>query len=243
MIKIAVLTTVWQRPILTSFHFHWMEQFRFDCKRLDLKIIPFYVLSENDPHLKLFKSQLKTYGHQHTVVPKQRLSDKSNAGLQELRDKISFDWLMHLDSDELLSMELMKQWKKQFEFETLWFGSKACYFVDIENGSAWEFKGYGKAHPVKNGGTCLHNHILEITDYKLWPESRSTGLNIMERNWVSQFGFNLASLDTQDYYGVLELKGGSTSIHDIKWFQERDMLIPQNLDVIVEHYSQIRVLI
>lgn len=240
--EVIVYTTVWQRPLITNFHFHWMKQFKEDCLKLGVKIIPFYVLSDDDKCLELFIKQLQRLGHTYIRLPRnQRLSEKSQQGLRYLRATAEFDYLMHLDSDEILSMGLMERWLDEFEQRTLWFGSSSCYFYDVEKQQAWEFTGYSD-HPVKNGGTCLHYSLLQTVDWKLWPIQRNQGLNVMERRQVEKFGYQIKPIDTKDYCGVVELKGGENAIHGLDWFHRRNLLKSFPVGVLQAHHPQLALL-
>lgn len=244
MINIAVPITVWERPLITSFHFKWMDQFQRNCSKIGLNINPLYILSEDDSYLEGYKRRLKWGGHKHITVPSKRLSDKSQTAVNAVKQAFDVDWLMHLDSDEILSMELMRKWKEKMQIPSgpVWFGSQACYFVKT-TGGGYEFLGYPD-HPVKNGGTCIHRSVLEIIDWELWPFPRDMGLNVNERLHIEKHGYELQAFDMQEEYGVVEIKGGE-AIHGMGWFEERDMLRElegEELRGLVQHHPMLEFL-
>lgn len=224
MINIAIPITVWKRSLITSLHFRWMRRFQRDCRQIGLNLQPLYALSPEDPNISDFKERLRGSGLRGLTIPSTHLSAKSQACLEAIKEEFDFDWLMHLDSDEFLSMSLMEKWKDVFESPNgpVWFGSRSCYFITTRGG-AYEFKGYSD-HPVKNGGTCIHRSVLESVDWTLWPLRRRHGLNVLERLHLEEQGFQLQSFDLQDRFGVVEVKGGEM-LHGMDWFEERDMLV------------------
>ena len=220
-LKVQILTTVWQRPEITLRHINWMRRFKEECAELGVDVEILYVVDLEDPHCAVFCNTINVQGHTYLAQHRVILSEKLRSGLS-LLSGAEFDYLMHLDSDEFISIQLMERWIEEMRHGNVWFGSRSCYFYDIQKNEAYEFKGYVN-HPCKNGGMCIHRSLLEACGWDLWPGQAAIGLNGMEHDTLGRTGAQVTVFDVQEIMGVVEVKH-EMGLHTLDWFTKRDML-------------------
>lgn len=236
--KVAILTTVWGRAVLTTIHFHWMRKLIDWGKPLDLEFRPHYILNPDDPEFGLFYRMLDRLDLHYHVVPQQTLSNKTQAGLWHILKGPDFDYLMHLDSDEFLSDALLSVWRVNMMAGNPWFGTPGSLFHDTHNKATIRFPGY-KQVPVVNGGHCISRKVLkEVNDF-LWMPGLNKGLNRHEHLRLKGTGRKCNKIKFPLDSGVLELKSGF-DIHPLSWFEDRHYelrcLDPKEVDYVREQY-------
>lgn len=222
MKKVQILTTVFERPEITLFHLEWMESFIEQCQRFKLaEVRPFYMLSKEDAHLESWINEMGKRGFSFGTTSTPALSTKAQSGMNCIRDiGFCFDYLMHLDSDEFLSLELMIMWKKKMESGVPWFGPKDQVFYIPGIQKFYLFTGYDR-QPVVNGGTCVSRQVIEDMGWVLWTKGLSEGLNRNEYLHLINSGWTVEAEEC-GFRGSLEIKDETQNqIHPLSWYQEK----------------------
>lgn len=223
MKKVAVLTTVFERYYISLFHFRWMNWFRGEvAEKLNIEIIPFYALSSYDENKREFESELIDRELNYVTLEDKSLSTKSQKALLQLKENHKFDFLMHLDSDEFISINQFRLWKIWFMKKDI-FGSKKKYIFDLTNNDLYLFKGYER-HPIVNGGFCISWEVLEDVDFNVWTAGLNSGLNTNELISYSNKGHEPFVLDMIDW-GIVEVKSSTENqIHKLNWYKKGEYI-------------------
>lgn len=224
MKKVQILTTVFERPEITLFHFNWMETFIEQCHRFKLaEVRPFYMLSKDDVHLYSWIHELGKRGFSFGTTSTPALSTKAQSGLNCIRENgFHFDYLMHLDSDEFASIQMMIRWKKKMETGVPWFGPKDQLKYLADEKKLYLFQGHIR-HPLVNGGTCISRQVIDDLGWVLWTLGLSQGLNRNEYLHLINSGWQPES-ESCGVEGTLEIKLDKyPQIHPISWFWENDV--------------------
>lgn len=228
--KIQLLTTVFGRAY-TEITMQYMRSLINDCKdQLHIDLVPFYVLSDYDPMLESFESLLKYLDLDYCISPDKHLSDKTQFGIFQLKNR-EFDYLMHLDSDEIISMDLVVEWFDHLSVDNppMLFGSKDRYMYEFENKVLHYFPGY-KRHPVCNGGFCINRSVLEKIDWIPYIKGLDSGINTNELLTYKKNGYSVQTVTVFDYLGLLELKSSKEEIHPIGWYKENYQITSERID-------------
>lgn len=228
--KIQLLTTVYSRPLI-ELAMHYMKELVVDCKeQLHIDLIPFYVLSEYDPDLKSFESILDWLEMDYCISPDKHLSDKTQFGFSQLKNR-EFDYLMHLDSDEIISMDLITQWYDHLSVKNppMLFGTKDRYMYEVEKMVLHYFPGY-KRHPVCNGAFCIHRSVLEKVNWMPYIKGLDSGINVNEYLTYKKNGYSVQTVTIKGCLGLIELKGTMQEIHPIEWYKKNYDITSKEID-------------
>lgn len=119
-----VFTPIWQRPEIT-------EIYCLGVQRLNLKA--FCVVSPEDKTRN--KEIIKDYGFEVFETPNYPLGRKKNAGLEQLM-KNDFDYLIELNSDDLLRNEALEFYETLTAERCPFFGLSEFLVYDIKSGES-----------------------------------------------------------------------------------------------------------
>lgn len=213
--RILVLTTAYQRPELTRFHMNSMAILRDRCAPHGIDIIPFYVFSTYDDFAPEYFGLCRRLGLRGSINDEAKLSDKIQKGLFIAMNGIKWDYLMHLDSDELIAFTGVDKLVEYMDRGVNWFGPEKQIFYDAPQKRAYKFEGY-RRQALVNGGSCIRREILEETNGILWTPGLQSGLNTNEHIHLKQRGYSpkVVQLSPLD---LVEVKTGD-DIHSLHWF-------------------------
>lgn len=246
-LKILVFTTAFQRERTTTIHMNWMNDFVHLVKdKHDVQLIPLYVLSSFDPLRTYFKELLQGHGFDFVVTESEKLSSKAQSGFDVAKLK-SFDYFMHLDSDEFITEHLIEKWIQQIQRGEKWIACRdQMYYVPEEQ--MYYMSAYKRMKYV-NAGNCIHRELLEKISWKLWTPGLDFGLNHNEYKHLCRTDVDVKVISLRDK-GTLEIKDtGETMIHGIDWFskhgihlQKRDVTsVMENFPLLWTQYSECQI--
>lgn len=220
-IKVATLTTVFQRLETTLFHMHYMKWMRdvYNTSQ-QLHIHPFYVLSDYDPYLRTYIDELTRLKMDFVSLPYTKLSTKAQYGLWALEQR-EFDYLMHLDSDEIVPMNLLGHWKPRMEKGATCFGCTKRIFYVPDTGIAYLFGGYNR-HPVVNGGFCIKRTVLDNMSWYMWTPGLDFGLNVNQHIRLKSAGYTVEKHDMGLMSPVEIKQNHEEQLHPLDWYFEED---------------------
>jgi hypothetical protein len=183
--EVLVFTPVWQRPEIT-------KAYCLGLSRLGLKA--FCVLSPEDKSGN--KELLEDFGIEYTMF-KNKLGAKKNHGLREVLKK-DFDYLLELNSDDIIKNELMDSYLDLMEQGESFIGLGNFAFYDSETGSVKHNKsttlfGIGRAYSrsaleygslvvdvfANETTTTQRNHFKEGCKYTIHPEEVTASMEIL----------------------------------------------------------------
>lgn len=226
--KIAIFTTVHERLETTLFQMKYMNWLRevYKASSHALELYPFYVLSNDDAYLHTFVDKLTQYKMDFVSLPHKNLSTKAQYGLWTLQSR-SFDYLMHLDSDEIIPSSLLAYWAVEMEKGIDCFGStnKILFIPDTQK--AFMFPGYDRV-PVVNGGMCIKRSVLDKLNWYMWTPGLSFGLNSNEHIRIKDAGYTVQK-HNMGLKSPVEIKNSNeVAIHPMEWYTEKYNLKEMN---------------
>lgn len=222
-LTIAVFTTVFKRMKTTEAQMKWMYHFRSRMQEeYSVEIIPFYVISSFDMHKQNHLNNIQFFGFRHHVSSEDKLSSKSQDGLNQLKE-LQWDYLIHLDSDELMSDHMMMEWIEYMNVGLYWFACKEQVFYVPEDQKAYLFKGYKRMKYV-NGGHCIHRSLFEKMQWIAWTRGLQFGLNVNEYRHLERTGKQVCVQSLHER-GTVEIKRKTgICIHDMNWYRREQEL-------------------
>jgi hypothetical protein len=125
--RLLVFIPVWKRPEITEICFLGLSRLR-EYKKKIFKIIPFAVISE-DSMIPLCEK----YDIKYTKFENQPLGAKKNHGLNQAL-KLEWDYLMELNSDDLILNELLDIYKPFLDKGEHYLGLKNFCFMNSPSG-------------------------------------------------------------------------------------------------------------
>ena len=143
--KILILLPIWGREKITTLCFDNLKELQ-----KDFNIEVLCVVSEQWAKLLAME-----YGFKQVSAPNECLGTKMNIGV-EYAKTLSFDYMMNLGSDDIITKDLFKCYEPYFEKEIGIFGSTRLTFIDSSTKEAKEFN-YSM---MMGAGRCIRKDIL-----------------------------------------------------------------------------------
>lgn len=151
-VKILLFFAVWQRPEILQICCEGVKRLcSYKPEKFD--ITPFAVASPDDPAIQV----LEKYEIPFTLAPNDFLGKKKNIGLKTALENVSFDFMLEMGSDDLISNKLLDLYEHLFAEEKLCWGPDSCYFVNAENGQIAKWK----TDLVIGAGRVVHRSVIE----------------------------------------------------------------------------------
>lgn len=162
--KVLVFTPIWKRPEITEVYCLGLSRLR---KRFDIDV--FWVLSPEDPSLSRHKYLADLYDIKY-CLHRNKLGEKKNAGLKEAF-KLEWDYLMELNSDDIMKTELMYEYLDLMHQRVPFIGLGNFAFYNAKNGKA---KHYDDKTVFGIGRLYRRDSIEGLT---LWNDNADTGMD------------------------------------------------------------------
>lgn len=176
-----IFTPVWQRPEITRIYCagvsRLMSNFEIDC----LTVVSPEDKSEN-------KEIIESHGFKVFEHKNQPLGKKKNAGLQYALTLPDWTHLMELNSDNIVSNELIKEYKKYSNEPFLGCGNFAFY--DSKTGRSKQYK-YRSKYSYRTCfgiGRLYNRDILE--GVKLWDDKAMIGMDNHSEHELIKLGYS-----------------------------------------------------
>lgn len=163
--KIHIVIPLWKRPKVTRFCFAGLQKLIRECEH-EIKVT--CVASE-----LYYRRLCKAYGFDYIFHANDPLGGKINAGIKYAL-KSEFDYLMMMNSDDIIDADLInKNYKPFFEKEVPFFGIDKVTYVKFGTTEAREFS-YGFS--VLGIGKMIRRDVVERS-FKSLGELYRTELN------------------------------------------------------------------
>lgn len=164
--KIRVLIPLWKRPEVTKFCFDELEKL---IAQSEHEIEVSCVLSEPE-YIPICQER----GFNWTFELNQPVGKKINTGIKSTL-KYKYDYLMIMNSDDVIKVDLIDKYYKPF-FESLnpFFGIDKVTYVNFYTNEAREFK---YEYSVLGIGKCIHKNVVTSMNGELYRSDRNNGLD------------------------------------------------------------------
>jgi len=198
--------------------------------RFDIQLLPFFVLSPNDPHKNTHLQYIYDHEWSWSMQPNSPLGDKAQAGLKELSMR-QFDYLMHLDTDDVLNPALFRIYEPLLARERKWFGSVDKYIYDVAGEQLYYFAGYPADQRMSvNGGRMIHRTALQKCQWQQWTKGIEFGLNYHQKIYLEKAGYSETLIRQKETPCLLEIKT-DLNIHTMDWFHKNMSEVLQPVDI------------
>ena len=220
--KIISLTAVYNRSEVTRI---WAA----GLKRLP--VYPVVVLSGDDPEYYQNLEICKKANLYIVSYPNNPLGEKLNEVIKYMLDHFRFDYLMNIDSDDLIHPQLFGVYKALFDQFHSFFGVNKVYFYNLKTGEIM--------HSTDNvwcAGRCMSRGLLERMKGSIYFNEDCRGLDqrsaakIFERTRIEQ-----ELVETNGFPYVVDIK----TIQNLNdWNFIQSYASPCGFDIIEQNYPK-----
>jgi hypothetical protein len=175
--KTLIYIPCWKRPEILTYCLIGLN----NLYKLNTNIEVAFVLSENDPCFYVLQNTIKDNLDKNIVryIIKLPFNDplglKMNEGLKQV-EKIDFDYLMNLGSDDLLNPLIFSIYEPYFAKKTLYFGVNHAFFIDFYTKKTVKMR-LNDSFVVFGAGRMIHKSILEQMNFKIYDSECVQGLD------------------------------------------------------------------
>lgn len=171
--KIQVVIPLWKRPEVTKFCFDELKKLIAETKH-ELKIL--CVLSEGE-----YIPVCDEYGFNWIYADNSPLGRKINKGIKRALESKWWEYLMMMNSDDVIKSELIdKYYDPFFESKEKFFGVNRVTYVNFYTKEARDFK---YEYSVLGIGKCVRRDVVEQLGGDLYPPDLNRCLddNLLDR--------------------------------------------------------------
>jgi len=174
-LKLLIFTPFWQRPEITRIYIAGISRL---AKLQDFDIQVFAIVSpEDETENKDLLNEAGYIVYEYKNFP---LGEKKNAGIKEAL-KYDFDYLMELNSDDVVKDDLLKLYKKDMENKIPFLAITNFVFVNSATGEIKEIRG----RTIYGIGRAYRKDIL----FEMWPADLNRGMDNWSEFNLQQKGF------------------------------------------------------
>jgi len=183
------------------------------------EVYPLFILSPEDPHLRVIEQMLK--GYECFYYSNEYLSDKLNAGMT-FALSMEWDYLMGLGSDNVYTPLLWDLYRDYFETGERYFSLDDYFVYDIVNERAAYFEKYVNDKDVGGigAGRVTHRSILEDEPCIYKPRT-NCGMDGFSAIYLSRRGFIQKIVETDGRGVMLDIKTNTNVNHPIEIWGDR----------------------
>ena len=209
--KIIGLIPVWRRPEVTTITVKYIPEW----------IKPIYVLSEDDPEFLQNRDIIEAHGYTVVHCNNFPVSVKHNAGINyALGLRFEWDYLMTINSDDIIHPDLINLYKPYIESKNPFFGIGDLNIYDKVSKRSVLRPDYNN-DMCMGAGRMIHREVIEEMDGYVYPMNKDSGLDTYSRNRIVESGFNETYIKTDLKGYVLDIKT-NTNINTFYLMQNRE---------------------
>lgn len=191
-VNITIMSCIYGRPRVTKTFIDGLIRLKRDAP--DWVHLKFLLVYSNIEDLLNVNHSIHDFDSYFNLVyaPNRPLGRKHNFGLSYAVNCGSFDYILQLGSDDVLSNEIWGTYRPYFRNERKFFGLNSVYLYDSNS----DLVKCCESSQVFGAGRCIHSSIVRqfvrTTGYvQLWDDNASSGLDInSEINVSKEIGFS-----------------------------------------------------
>jgi len=224
MKKINVFTTLYKRPLITEICFLGLDRIRNEFSDLfDFRI---YAIGEEDSFTDLCRK--------HDIIfirnsPDEKLGEKIQGVVRySMQERPDFDYLMKIDTDDLITKNMLLKWVNLIDKEVPAFGSRDKYVIDVITGESKYFEGYPNTQMSVSGGKMIRADVVKALNGKICKPFLEKGIDYSIKLQLQKQEIQEELVNT---YGNIELKS-PINIHGFDDLEGEQMSTPAVTDLI-----------
>lgn len=239
--KILTFIPVWKRPEITKLCYESLKRTILKAPKGFQFVV--LIVASNDEDAELAHE----YGFEVFRCENLPLGRKFNRGLEYGLDLGNWDYLMQINSDNVLSTDFWSIFEGHFKAKQYFFGVDRVYFYDSHTKQMREFQ-YGigcgirfiRRDIVEKAGFVEHG---DNEVFQLWDEERNAGLdnnssrNIMVRTNKMQY---MARTDKVKRPVVVDIKSDE-NIHPFSEFRLAKTLTVAHREQVMRRFPELKV--
>jgi hypothetical protein len=198
--RIIALIPCWKRP----------EVLNLTIKNLPKWIKPVYIISPDDPMFFVNKGLMLHYDVDFAEYKNYPVGDKMNRSIEYICDNYDFDYLMNLNSDNLVHPDLIKYYTDS-EFQSL----SDLYFMELKSKKIIEVKGYNLGMSF-GAGRLISKKLLKEIKGDIYNRNYDSGLDTCSYNVIKNYS-KLETINTP-FPMICDVKT-NTNINTWEWVE------------------------
>lgn len=239
MKELTILTFIpaWKRRHITRLCFQGLQR----VQRAAPSALTFHTLIvvSNDEDEALAKE----YGFDTYRTENKPLGRKFNAGMMHALERYTFDYVMQLNSDDLLSTDFWKLFERPLTDTMPFFGVDRVYFYDSETGQIREF-----LYTLGCGIRFILRYVIEESGYiddqrfELWPDDAKSGLDMKSEEIINirgNYGQFLVRNKAVQRPVVVDIKS-AVNIHPFSEFRHAKRLSDAHRAEVIRRFPELK---
>lgn len=220
--KIVSLTAIFSRCDITKI---WATGIKY------LDVVPVAIVSREDRQYHQ-NALICKYHNIHTIdYPNNPLGEKLNAVIKYILERFKFDYLMNIDSDDIIHPKLLSIYKPFIEVLTPFFGVNRVYFLNKNTHEAMI-----SVPNVWCAGRMIHRKLLEKLDGNLYYNEDNRGLDQRSVDKVYELTrIGYVQVETESFPYVIDIKT-SQNLND--WDFIQGFAEPSDFEIIKNNYPK-----
>jgi hypothetical protein len=186
--KILIYLAVWKRPAITELCFRGIDRLK---THPDFEINTLAVISEESA-IELCEE----YGVNWVMYKNEPLGE------------IDFDYLMEIGSDDLITNDLLEDYKKYIGKHDF-FGIRDAAYVNSETGECRRLT----SKATYGAGRMISRKALELIDWKLWVDRLNCGMDNNSVFNLGRKGVKYVTAEPMEFPGVIDVKSEENIWH------------------------------
>lgn len=190
--KILIYLAVWKRPKITELCFRGIDRLK---SHPDFDISALAVISEES-----MIPLCDQYGVKWVMYKNEPLGEKKNFGLKAAQ-KMDFDYLMEIGSDDLVLNELLDDYKRVIG-KSQFFGISDAAYINSETGECRRLI----SRSTYGAGRMISRDALEKVGFNLWYDHLNRGMDNNSVSALNRKGVPYFRVAPMDFPGVIDVK-------------------------------------
>ena len=236
-LKILTFIPAWKRRRITRLCYEGLQRV-YKAAPKELTFITLITVSNDEDEELTRQYNFETYRTENKPVGR-----KFNAGLLHALEKYSFDYILQLNSDDLLSTDFWKLFERPLTDVMPFFGVDRVYFYDSATGDIREF-----LYTLGCGIRFIRRDVIEQSAFDgdqwlgLWPDELNAGLdhaseeNINRRGNYAQYLIRNKAVQRPV---VVDIKS-DVNIHPFSEFKHAKRLTPAHRADVLRRFPELK---
>lgn len=238
MKELTILTFIpaWKRRNITRLCYEGLKRV-YSAAPKELTIETLIVCSEKDDN-----DLAVSYGFDTYITENRPLGGKFNRGMLHALEQYNFDYVLQLNSDDVLSVDFWKLFERPLSETMHFFGVDRVYFYDSNTGDIREF-----LYTLGCGIRFIRRDVIEESgfvddQFELWPFHLNAGLdssseeNINMRGNYAQYLIRNKAVQRPV---VVDIKS-EVNIHPFSEFKHANRLTPAHRADVLRRFPELK---